>query len=248
MKTLIKSISVTLITLVAACFLHFEALAVGAPAVTDEAGKLEGGAVLKNITIPDGQPYAYVKVKTVIDEPTGVVWQALKNIERWPAWLPMSKTARILSPEAATKITPEIAKVQDQVLAIERAHPRTGAPQESGHYTRTVYELYDLPWPIKNEWVVRTYTYDESPQQDRATWRKIDSTEQDNDGSWEITPDGDNKTLLTYTYRVKAKESVPKPVFKAAVSLTVNSMIKALRHETARIARTSTSATPQAAQ
>ncbi len=48
-------------------------------------------------------------------------------------------------------------------------------------------------------------------------------------------PDGG--TLLHYTYRVKVKEGVPQPLFKAAVSLTINSMIKALRHEATRLAQ-----------
>ena len=93
----------------------------------------------------------------------------------------------------------------------------------------------ELPWPIKNEWVVRRYTYDESAEKDRAAWRKLDSKTQDDDGYWEVIARADGKTLLKYYYRVKAKESVPKPVFKAAIGLTVNSMIKAVRHESARL-------------
>jgi len=219
-------------------------LATTTPALasTDIDTHLNEGWILKETTIPEGQPWAHVRVKVVINAAPAVVWGTLVDIERWPTWMPLSKRMRILSPEAAALITPEVAKDRQQVAAIEAAHPRKGddAPP-AHHWQRTISEEYDLPFPLKNEWTVRRYTYDEKGDTDKASWRKIDDrTEEVDDGSWEVAPWKEGQTLLSYYYRVKAKEGVPRPIFKTAISLTVNSMIKALRHESARRANAPT--------
>ncbi len=205
----------------------------------DENEKLNAGYIIKDIKIPEGSDRADVTVNTVIDSPPKAVWAALVDINGWPRWLPMTMKAAFLSDEAARLITPEVAKDKAKVLEINDLNPpqRVGENQ-AGHWQRTAYEEYNLPWPIKNEWVVRKYNYDEEPDLFRASWRRIDSTRSENDGYWEVRPWSDGRTYLTYCYRVKPKENVPELVFKTAVSMTVNSMIKALRHESARREKT----------
>lgn len=204
-------------------------------AARDTEERLDQGGIVKKIDIPEGQQWAFVDVTAVVDSKPATVWGMLKDMSKWPKWLPMSRKVGFLSPEAAALITPEIAADEAKTMAIDKAHPATqNQPDFSGHWQRTAYEYYDLPWPIKNEWVVRRYTYDETPEKDRAAWKKLDSKLEEDDGYWDVSPRPDGKTLLKYHYRVKAKESVPRPIFKAAVSLTVNSMIKALRHEAGR--------------
>lgn len=223
-----------------AAILLLTAIARPAAALLQGEEKLAAGGILKSITIPEGGSLAFVDVQAVIDAPMPAVWKALKEIERWPSWLPMSRKAKVLSPAAAARITPEVAEDQARVLAIETADAGGGAnAREAGRFTRMVYEEYDLPWPIHNEWVIRNYTYEEDAERDRATWRKVASTDGRDDGSWEVSARPDGKTLLHYTYRVKAKEGVPQPVFKAAVSLTIGSMVKALRREAVRVAQIS---------
>lgn len=207
--------------------------------ITDSE-KLDSGWILRDIKIEaplakDEPSWAYVNVQTVIKTPIAAVWTVLKDLENWPKWLPMTNKTGFLSPEAASLITPEISRDENQVMAINAAHPNSSNIKKySGRWQLTAYELYDLPWPIKNEWVVRRYIFNESTEKNRASWKRIDSQLDDDDGFWELSPRGENKTLLKYYYRVKAKENVPETVFKTAVSFTVNSMIKALRHEATR--------------
>ena len=230
-----KPLRATVFTLlVFAMPLTAQAATAHAAATSEE--RLDIGGIVKEIEIPEGQPWAHVRVQAVINASPAAVWPILVDIERWPKWMPMAKRMRILSPEAAALVTPENFKDRDAVIAIELAHPRVAdATPPSGHWQRTIAEEYDLPFPLKNEWTVRRYTYDEQGDTDKAAWRKVDGrTEDVDDGSWEISPWRDGRTLLTYDYRVKAKEGVPRPIFKAAVSLTVNSMMKALRFEAAR--------------
>lgn len=199
--------------------------------------RLKNGAIIKNITIPANENWAYVNVEAIIDAPIGSVWAKLKDIPRWPKWLPMSEEADFLSREAAEKITPEMAGDKEQIISLGENFPASRDENaQSGHWQRMAYEYYNLPWPIKNEWVVRDYTYDESETLCRASWRRVDSNDAREDGHWELKPWGENgeKTDLRYYYRVKPKEGFPHPIFKAAVSLTVSSMIKAIRRETHR--------------
>lgn len=198
--------------------------------------RLDIGTIIKEITIPGGSQWAYVRVRAVVDSSPQAVWATLININGWPKWLPMTKKAWFLSDEAAQKITPEIARNKDEVLAIDARDPPAAPKQtHNNHWQRIAYEEYDLPWPLKNEWVVRRYTFDETDEINKASWRKVASTDSEDDGYWEITNWKDGKTHLRYYYRVRSKENVPQPLFKAAVSLTVNSMIKALRRESAKL-------------
>jgi len=197
--------------------------------------KMDQGHIFKEITIPEGSDRAKVLVNAVINSPPEAVWAALIDIGSWPKWLPMNRVAYFLSPEAEKLITPDLAKDHDKVLEINKqSPPAKETSQYSGHWERMAYEEYDLPWPLKNEWVVRRYKYDESADLRKASWKRVDSKRNDDDGSWEVKPWKDGRTRLIYLYYVKAKKGVPQPIFKTAVSLTVNSMIKALRHEASR--------------
>jgi ribosome-associated toxin RatA of RatAB toxin-antitoxin module len=194
--------------------------------------RLESGGIIKDVIIPGDGMIAYVTVQTLVDAPPAAVWSALKDIEEWPRWLPMSSNAHFVSKEAEALITPEIAKDRKKVTEIDAAHPNTeGGNGGEGSWQRLALEEYDLPWPLENQWVIRRYTYEENDDLMKASWRKIDGSSQGDDGYWKIKPWKDGKTELKYYYIVKVKGPAPKPLFTAAINLTVNSMIKALRRE-----------------
>jgi len=222
-----RSVTLTILLLIVPAF---------AQGGIDADQKLDSGYILKDINIPAGSDRANVHVNTVINSSPKSVWAALVDIGSWPRWLPMTKTAEFLSDGAAKLVTPDIAKDRAKVLEISSRYPLgKSSDTGAGHWQRVAYEEYDLPWPIKNEWVVRRYNYNEENDLFRASWRRIDSTRSEDDGFWEVRPWKNGRTYLTYCYRVKPKENVPEIVFKTAVSMTVNSMIKALRHEAARL-------------
>jgi hypothetical protein len=147
----------------------------------------------------------------------------------------MTSQAGILSEEAASKITPQNAVDKEEVLIINAKYPAaTQAKTEKNTWQCIAYEDFNLPWPLKNQWQVKRYTFEDSQDMRRAVWRKVATVDNKDDGFWEITPWKDGATHLRYYYRVKAKRSVPDPIFRTAVSFTVNSMIKALRREAKR--------------
>lgn len=198
--------------------------------------RLDIGAIIKDVTTPDDSQWAFVRVETVVDVPVDTLWRTIIDIEAWPKWLPMMGRAWFTSDAAEERITREIAKSRDEVYAIDSQFPQGGSDNaDTGRWHRTTIEEYDLIWPLRNEWVVRRYDFDEASTPHRASWRKLDNADDSDDGAWEISPWKDGKrSLLKYNYRVKVKAGVPRPVFRQAVSFTVNSMIKALRREAAR--------------
>jgi hypothetical protein len=197
--------------------------------------RLDNGGILRDIIIPGEEMTAYVTVRAIVEAPPKVVWDTLKDIENWPDWLPMSKEAHFVSKEAEAKITEEVAKDREKVMEIDRALPNGERGNAgSGRWQRVALETYDLPWPLQDQWIIRRYTYDESPERMKASFRKIDGSSQEDDGYWEISKWKDGTTHLKYYYIARVKGDAPKPLFKAAITLTVNSMIKALRREAKR--------------
>lgn len=206
------------------------------------------GAIIKEVEVPPDGLYAYVRARAVIDCPPKVVWDTLADINHWYKWLPMTHRAGILSPEAASKVTPDMVPDKEKIMALDARFPGTAVPkEEKSQWSEMAYEDFDLPWPIKNQWSVKYYFFDDGENMKRAMWRKVNSIDGKDDGFWEITPWKNKRTHLRYYYRVKAKRSVPTPVFSTAVSFTVNSMIKALRRETKRREAKSATVTDAAA-
>jgi len=194
--------------------------------------RLANGGILRDIIIPGDDMTAYVTVRAIVDAPPAVVWDTLKDIENWPSWLPMSKEAHFVSKEAEAEIDQETAKNREKVMEIDRTLPNGEKGNSgSGRWQRVALETYDLPWPLADQWIIRRYTYDESPERMKASFRKIDGSSKEDDGYWEVSSWKDGKTHLKYYYIARVKGDAPKPLFKAAITLTVNSMIKALRRE-----------------
>jgi len=194
--------------------------------------RLASGGIIKDVIIPGNGMTAYVTVEAIIDAPPKAVWDTLKDIEGWPRWLPMSEEAHFVSKAAEAKITEDVAKDRDKVIAIDREHPNgEHGNNGKGKWQRVALETYDLPWPLDNQWIVRRYTYNEKSETMKASWRKVDGTSTEDDGYWEVKSWKDGRTDLKYYYVARVKGGAPKPLFKAAINLTVNSMIKALRRE-----------------
>lgn len=200
---------------------------------TTVEGRLENGAIISDVKMSDGSIWAYVNVEALIDVSPSTVWKTLIDMENWPAWLPMNRRTSFVSDEAEALITHDVAKDRTKVYEIDGEHPRqVDEKTYSGKWHRTVIEEYDLVWPLKDEWVIRRYDFDETSDPLRASWRKVASDDEEEDGHWEIGQwKNGKKSLLKYYYRVKIKKGVPRPIFNTAVTFTVNSMIKSLRRE-----------------
>jgi len=195
--------------------------------------RLEMGGIVTKIDMPPESKFAYVSVWALIDAKPGVVWNTLKDIDNWPNWLPMNEKAFFVSAEAEKLITVQIARVRTKVEEINTQHPPDeDTPSPDGKWKRMAYESYNMPWPLKNEWVIRHYSFDETENPFVATWRKVAADDDKDDGFWKVKGWTDDKhTHLEYYYRVKRKEGVPDVLFSGAIKLTVNSMIKSLRRE-----------------
>lgn len=198
--------------------------------------RLDDGAVIKKIETPEDSKWAYLHVTAVVDVPPDTLWKIIIDIDDWPNWLPMSQRASFISDEAEKLITPEIAADQTKVYEIDKENPNTQkGNRRHGAWHRTVIEEYDLVWPIKNEWLVRRYDFDDTKFPMTATWYKLARNDGKLDGTWEVEPWKDGKrSLLTYDYRVRVKKGIPRPIFRTAISLTVNPMIKSLRRKAAK--------------
>jgi len=232
-SSLVPRPSSLVIVLLASCFMLLAVICLPAVAGTSVEERLNNGAIIKSIETPADSEWAHVRAEAVIDVEPQVLWKMLIDIEGWPKWLPMSEKAHFISRKAEKIITREAARDRNRVGEIDVRHPPVTEKETfAGQWHRTAIEEYDLIWPLKDEWVIRRYDFDETKNPYKATWKMVASDDDEIDGSWEIAPwKGGKSSLLKYYYRVKIKSGVPRPVFRTAVSFVVTSMIKSLRRE-----------------
>lgn len=192
-----------------------------------------------SISFPKAEEYGTVHVEATIHASPEVVWEILTDMNQWRSWMPMVKASYFYSAPAVAAIPANVSKDQALFDRIHQEHPGSeSAPPAKGVTRRTTFESYNLPWPIKDEWVVRHYTYDATLARDhryRASWRKVwgDLPE---DGHWFITPHPINAdaAYFIYHFRVKAKRGVALALFSAGIKHSVKKFIKAIRAEAAK--------------
>jgi hypothetical protein len=202
-----------------------------------KAKTLDQGAVHKRLAFSKAEAFGTVHVQAVINAPSSRVWNLFANLNGWRGWMPLVMEAYFFSDGAARAIPKVVTKDRALFDRLRQQHPgKASVPAGKGRSSRVSFEAFDLPWPIKNEWVVNRYTFDASKANTgryRVTWHKVWFTQQG--GYWTLEPfrNDPKRTLLTYHFNVRAKRGLTLVLFKMGVKRTINRMIKAMRKRTA---------------
>ena len=208
-----------------------------APVVHAKQTPLKDGGIHIKIVFPTEAIHGSIHVEAMIPAMPEVIWSALVDVNRWRTWVPMVIEAFFYSPKAKKAIPADAKKEQEFFKGLKQKYPGTAStPPMNGKARRATYEFYNLPWPIKDEWVVRKYLFDASKAGERkykATWEKVWDTSPGKEGYWTLEPfEGDaNKTLLIYHFRTKSKIGIKQQLFRVGVKGAVERFIRAIRKE-----------------
>lgn len=201
---------------------------------------LEEGGIQIHLDFPADATVGSIHVTAKVEALPAMVWSTMVDINHWDQWMPLVKESWFYSAAAVQAIPEDVTKDAKIFSDLRAKYPgRQGAPSANGKSARVAYEYYDLPWPIKNVWLVRHYQFDAShagAQSYRATWRKsYDRKIHDSEGYWNIEPfpGAPGATLMTYHFSVKPKHGLALALFKTGVQRTVRRLIIAVRKETA---------------
>ncbi len=189
------------------------------------------------LNFPKEEEQGTVHVEATIRATPEVVWSILTNANRWRQWMPMVMESYFYSGQAAQAIPQQITKDRAFFDQLRTQHPGTATPPPpQGVQSRVTFEAYDLPWPIKNEWVVRRYRYDAARAREhyyRVGWKRVWNQDVPEEGYWELRPHPEHAgaTHFTYHFRVKAKRGVALALFKGGVKRSINHFIRAIREQ-----------------
>lgn len=193
------------------------------------------------INFPKAEALGTIDVTIHIMAPPKIVWEVLTETARWSQWMPYAARVQYLSEAAAQALPPVMKKDLPFFESLLQVHPHAAPPPSAmGKSHRVAYESYDLPWPIKNDWVVRKYRFDAqraAAHYFSASWDKVyDPEEPGSDGYWFIEPADEGATASTFRYhlRVKAKRGLALAMFQIGVKKILKTQIRAVRTEAER--------------
>lgn len=200
-------------------------------------------AVEIQINFPKEEALGTIHVRGTINAPAAAIWKVVTNIHRWTQWMPMVTEARFFSDAAVQALPANPAKDPALFETLRQQHPGSAPiPGDHGVTTRMSYEAYNLPWPIKDEWVIRRYRFDASRAGEsvyRVTWEKgYERNEPGSDGYWELAPTREDpqQTVMIYHFRVKAKHGLALALLKAGTKSAVTKFYHSIREEVLRVA------------
>lgn len=206
--------------------------------LTDEE-KLEKGWIVSRIEYADSEnSIAVLDVKALINRSPGEVWRFLTDIGKWSSWMPMMSHGWALNGKTMEHVGALPDKTQAVYNLVSNSKPVSVEIKNDGETEVDMFEEYDLPWPISNDWDVRKYIFNSSDAGNSlysATWKQLFKDARGCGGMWTLERhNGDkNETLLEYHYRVKRKEWVPAKIFEIIIGKTVDRFINAIRRNVA---------------
>lgn len=202
--------------------------------------KLSKGWIVRNISYGTDDSMVIVDVKALINASSADVWKLLSNIDSWPSWMPVLKRGWVLSGSVLSKIPENPEKADDVYKTVSSGGKGSVNISQSGQTSVTTFEEFDLPWPVNNDWVIRKYIFDAARGSEgnyKVSWKQKFKGAEGRGGMWEIVPNNgaENETLFKYHFVVKRKEGVPKAIFEAMVSKTIDRFISAIRRNVSSV-------------
>ena len=192
--------------------------------------QLGNGWIIQKIS--SGDSLVTLEVKALINSSPSEVWKLLTDIDRWKDWEPMLNIGKAVSLEG------ELEKNEMTYALALNCPAQEVNVSDTGKTVATVFEEYDIPWPIQNDWVIRKYIFDAN-NSDSGEYKVkfhpvFSGVEKKRGGRYKLSryKGADEETLLEYDFTVKRKEGCPKTVFEIIMKQTAERFVRAIRRNT----------------
>ncbi|MBI3184203.1 MAG: hypothetical protein HYZ28_18885 [Myxococcales bacterium] len=159
----------------------------------------------------EGSPIAEMKAIGIIDAPPHAVWRAIRDYDRYPATMPYTEEAKVLSSEDGGKVI-YFYSVIDAPLVDKRDY--------------VIRILDESDWQDGKGYLKVSWTSTDKGPAEREGLIRVKV----NDGFWKLEPrDGGKRTFATYYVHTDPGGEIPKWIANKANSTAVPNVFAAIR-------------------
>ncbi len=196
--------------------------------VVSDGGYLETGGV-------------WGRMEAFIEAPPRVIWRLFLAANDWNRYgLPSLADSRTVTEEIG-HLSSQTENIHDVYHILSGRVFDPFANQKPGaQWINYALQHYDLPWPVKNRWMILKNTNDESRSligTYRTDWVKVAGNVKTVTGGVTLQAVAGEPEMTYLTYHVESNpgSSVPKFILKWGVRRSMPAAIRVIRREAARI-------------
>ncbi len=179
----------------------------------------------------------WARMAGVVKASPMVVWELFIDSDAWPRYgIPRLIDSRLVSRELAAAMKTE-KKVDDFYASLGTQQVSLkGQRRVGGKWTHFAFQHYDVPWPVKNRWMIVDTEDDETASGEGrylAVLRLAGGNLKEMEGEFRLSRfQGDpRRTLLEYSVRTDPGAHVPRFLVKWGVKKIMPAVIQAIRRE-----------------
>ncbi|MBI2501029.1 MAG: hypothetical protein HYW02_06120 [Deltaproteobacteria bacterium] len=179
----------------------------------------------------------WAKMIAAIEAPPSLVWQIFIDSDRWLSYeIPTLLDSRLVTPKITNQVG-ESKKVGHfyEILGRQSFSMRSQR-LVGGEWGHDAFQFYDVPWPVKNRWMIIRVQDDETKSLTglyRATMTKAAGNIKSLEAEMVLAPfEGDpRRTRFVYSVRTDPDAHVPKFLIRWGVKRVMPAVIRAIRQE-----------------
>ena len=201
-----------------------------ASAITpDQWSIIKDGGIVKQLESVKGTEVKEGVAIGIVDAPPQQVWNVIHENNDFVHFMPRMLESILVNPDAIAKA---------KALKFDY---NTGDPKELVHFlkkhrvdkmtgtTGYFFSLLNVPWPATNRWYIIKLDDFVTSGRWYQHWSLVLGNLKTNDGSWELVPLDNNRTLVTYTVFSDPGGEIPDWIINIGTKQTLPGVIEALR-------------------
>lgn len=195
----------------------------------DQWAVLKKGEIIKWLEAVKGTEVKKGVAIGIVDAPAEQVWRVIHQNNDFVHFMPRMLESILVDPAAI-----------DQAKALKFDY-NTGDPQELIQFlkkhrvdkmtdtTGYFFSLLSIPWPATNRWYIIKLEDFVTSGRRYQHWTLVIGNLKTNDGSWELIPLDNDRTLVTYTVFSDPGGLIPDWIINVGTNQTLPDVIKSVR-------------------
>jgi len=219
----------SIIMIIAALTLALSTTAHAVNITPEQWAVLKKGGIVKWLKATKGTEIKKGVVIGIINAPPPQVWTVVHENNNFSKFMPRMFISILVDPsvieEAKSLKFDRDTGDPKPLIAFLKKHRAAKMTDTTGYF----FAIIDTPWPATNRWYIIKLKDSVTKNRWFQHWNLIIGNLKINDGSWELLPFDNDKTLAIYTSLVDPGGMIPNFIINIGTNQTLPDLIRAVR-------------------